>query len=129
MKTLYVAVVVAVGVLSAACSEGAPRVGMTSDRSFEPTSVTVSVGETVTWTNDSADAHTVTAEENSVPDGAAYFASGDVSSEEAANDDVAAGFLAEGETFSVTFEVPGTYRYYCIPHRSEGMTGTVIVKE
>jgi plastocyanin len=88
----------------------------------------VSAGEAVTWTNDSADAHTVTAEENSLPDGADYFASGDAPSQQAAEDEVAGGLLTEGETFSVTFDTPGTYRYYCIPHRSEGMTGTVIVK-
>jgi plastocyanin len=128
MKAICVSVIVAVGVLSSACSEAAPSVGMTSDRAFEPTSITVSVGDAVTWTNDSADAHTVTAEGDSLPDGADYFASGDAPSEDEAVDDIAAGLLTEGETFSVTFETPGAYRYYCIPHASEGMAGTVIVK-
>jgi plastocyanin len=129
MKTACVWLLVAGAVLSAACSDGEPTVGMTGDRAFEPKSITVSAGETVTWTNDSSDAHTVTAEEASLPEGANYFASGGATSEEAATDGVADGLLTEGETFSVTFDEPGTYRYYCIPHLSEGMTGTVIVKE
>jgi plastocyanin len=119
---------VAAVILSAACSEGEPTVSMNGERAFEPESITVSVGETVTWTNDSADAHTVTAEEQSLPGSTDYFASGGATSEDAAADDIAAGLLTEGETFSVTFDEPGTYRYYCIPHRSEGMTGTVIVR-
>jgi plastocyanin len=129
MKMLCLTLIAAVGILSAACSEGAPRVAMTGDRAFEPESITVSVGETVTWVDESADAHTVTAEAASLPEGADYFASGGATSEDVATDEVADGLLTEGETFSVTFDEPGTYRYYCIPHRSEGMTGTVIVKE
>jgi plastocyanin len=26
-----------------------------------------------------------------------------------------------------TFDVPGTYQYFCIPHEMAGMTGTVVV--
>ncbi len=33
----------------------------------------------------------------------------------------------EKSTYSVRFNVPGTYRYECIHHASVGMTGTVIV--
>ena len=32
-----------------------------------------------------------------------------------------------GATSSFTFEEPGTYDYYCIPHESQGMVGTVTV--
>lgn len=31
-------------------------------------------------------------------------------------------------TFTYTFNQPGTYRYYCIPHEFVGMTGTVRVR-
>lgn len=33
-----------------------------------------------------------------------------------------------GESFSKTFDVPGTYRYFCIPHEMQGMLGTAIVE-
>ena len=31
-------------------------------------------------------------------------------------------------TFSHTFKVPGTYRYYCTLHEGNGMVGEVIVR-
>jgi plastocyanin len=70
----------------------------------------------------------VTAFEESLPEGGDYFASGGFSSEEEARDEIGDGLMKEGDTFEVTFEVPGTYRYVCLPHESEGMTGTVVVR-
>jgi hypothetical protein len=32
-----------------------------------------------------------------------------------------------GESFSYTFDEPGTYEYFCIPHEDLGMVGTVTV--
>lgn len=98
------------------------------DHAFSPARITVSAGAEVTWVNDSGQAHTVTAYEDSLPEGAPYFASGGAPSEEAARADLSAGLIRPGETFSVTFEVPGTYRYFCIPHEGQGMTGTVVVE-
>jgi plastocyanin len=34
----------------------------------------------------------------------------------------------EGYAYEFTFEVPGQYDYYCAPHRSIGMTGSVVVE-
>jgi len=33
----------------------------------------------------------------------------------------------EGETYSKTFDVAGTYAYSCEPHRGAGMNGNLIV--
>ena len=115
-------------VLGVACSAPGNEVSMTSERLFVPEAVTIAAGETVTWVNAGTDAHTVTAEADSIPDGAEYFASGGFETESSADEDVARGLLVAEETFSVTLTVPGSYRYYCIPHRSEGMVGTVIVE-
>jgi uncharacterized membrane protein len=38
------------------------------------------------------------------------------------------GVLSEGE-FEHTFDTPGTYDYYCIPHESMGMVGRIVVGE
>ena len=35
------------------------------------------------------------------------------------------GDIAPGGTYSVTFQTPGTYRYYCKHH--QGMEGTIVV--
>jgi len=70
---------------------------------YEPAEITISVGATLTWLNRDLDVHTVTAQDGTF---------------DSAN-------LARGDTFSYTFEEPGTFEYYCIPHPY--MTGRVIV--
>jgi plastocyanin len=106
-------------------------VGM-SPASFNPPEVTVSVGEEVVWENTSSRSHTVTAYEAGIPDEAEFFATGGYETEEAAREawqDNLGGGLEYGERFSYTFEVPGEYQYFCIPHETGGMLGTVVVEE
>jgi plastocyanin len=103
-------------------------VKMTADLGFEPETATVEARTTVRWTNESDVKHTVTAYENRIPDGAAYFASGGFDSEQAARANLSEGLLAEGEAYEHAFEQSGTYEYYCIPHEGSGMVGTVRVE-
>ena len=58
-----------------------------------------------------------------------YFASGGADSEEAARDLIADSLIAEGETYELTLDEPGTYEYFCVPHEDSGMTGTIVVEE
>ncbi|MFC7130471.1 plastocyanin/azurin family copper-binding protein [Haloferax chudinovii] len=87
---------------------------------FEPHVVRVNVGGTVTWNNESG-SHSTTAYHSDndqpqlVPDGAAAWDSGILSE--------------QGATFEHTFETEGVYHYYCTPHESLGMLGSVIVGE
>jgi plastocyanin len=113
-----------------ACSnEVAPgTVEIIGGRRFEPRAITVQAGDTVTWVNVTDETHTVTAYEDKIPEGADYFASGGSDSQEAASSDLTAGLLKEGDEYEVTFEEPGTYEYFCIPHEADGMTGTVVVE-
>ncbi len=74
------------------------------DFEFTPASITVSVGATVTWTNDGPSTHTVTADDGS-------FNSGN---------------LDKGKTFSHTFNTAGTFGYHCSIHPF--MTATVVVQ-
>ncbi len=74
-----------------------------ADFAFAPATLTITVGDTVTWTNQDAVAHTATST-------AGVFDSGD---------------LEQGESYSATFTAPGTYDYLCTPHPS--MTGRVVV--
>jgi plastocyanin len=71
--------------------------------SFNPDSLSIKVGETVTWTNKDSYAHTVTSD-NGVFD---------------------SGNIASGATFSFTFNTEGTYSYHCSIHTS--MTAKIIV--
>jgi len=107
-------------------------VGM-SPVEFEPRTLTVEVGTKVVWENTSSRGHTVTAYEGAIPDGASYFATGGFATEKAAREAWNTlgedGIIGPGERFSHTFEVPGRHEYFCIPHVSEDMFGTVVVEE
>ena len=102
---------------------------MAQGQTFEPDRLTIAPGETVTWTNDSSETHTVTAYDEELPAGADYFASGGATSEDEARDEVEDGLIDRGDTFEVTFEEPGTYTYFCIPHEQQGMVATIVVEE
>jgi plastocyanin len=78
--------------------------------SFNPSTIIVAEGATVTWINTSSEVHTVTSGSQGNHDG--RFDSGN---------------MAPGEEFTYTFESTGTYSYFCIPHLGAGMTGTVSV--
>jgi plastocyanin len=88
---------------SVPAESAAPAAVSIVDLTFEPATIEVDAGSTVTWANDDSIGHTVTAR-----DGA--FDSGD---------------LIAGGTFSQAFSEPGTFEYFCAIHPS--MTGTVTV--
>lgn len=88
---------------------------------FLPDTVRIRAGEAVRWENTSDLVHTVTADpamaalESSVslPAGAGPFHSGD---------------LAPEAVYVRVFRVPGTYKYFCVPHERAGMVGWVVVE-
>lgn len=109
---------------------GETTVDMTGDLAFDPATVSIATGATVVWENVSSLGHSVTAYEDRIPSEAAYFASGGLDSEQAARDAYPeSGDIAAGESYSHTFEVAGTYEYFCIPHEGAGMEGTVEVSD
>lgn len=134
-RTLLASLGGAVSVGLAGCLGGSAElaeneVGM-STRRFEPTSKVVEAGTTVRWRNTDRGVHTVTAYDGETPEEAAYFATGGFNSEQAAKDawySTTGGGLDPGEAFEYTFEIPGEYDYYCIPHEAAGMVGTIVVE-
>lgn len=70
---------------------------------FSPQAITVKAGTQVTWTNDDADAHTVTFDA----------------------DKTGSQAFQNGESYRHTFSTPGTYRYHCSIHPY--MVGEVVV--
>jgi plastocyanin len=80
---------------------------LTTD-AYQPNPVQVSVGSTVTWTNNDAQPHTATSGENATPDG--RFDS---------------SIMAPAATFDHTFTEAGEYPYFCLLHPN--MVGTVSV--
>ena len=115
----------AVGVGAAALISAAPacaadvavQMGTKSKLAFAPSTVTINAGDTVTWTLAHAKPHNIVFDPEAVPDG--------VSAEALSHKTY---MNAKGESVSTTFDIPGTYSYYCLPHKSAGMKGTVIVQ-
>lgn len=81
---------------------------------FSPAKVEISAGDTVTWQNNKLAPHNVVFDK--APDGA-----------DAKGLSHKALAFSPGESFSDTFDTPGTYTYYCEPHRGAGMVGTIVV--
>jgi plastocyanin len=111
----------------AGCANDGSSVSM-EGHSFEPQSTTVQSGDTIEFVNGTSEAHSVTAYDDGLPRGADYFATGGAQSEDEARSDIAAGLMQQGEKFELTLETPGRYRYFCLPHEDDGMTGTIIVE-
>jgi plastocyanin len=108
---------------SGAAPASATAVKMTDANKFEPDAITIPKGGTVTWTNTSTTAmvHSVTDD----PAKAAVKTDAQLPAGAQAWD---SGLLQPNATFSHTFDVAGTYKYFCIPHESLGMLGTVTVQ-
>jgi plastocyanin len=97
---------------------------------YEPAELTVSKGDTVAWKWAAGEAHSVTAYEEQLPEGAEYWASGGFDSQSAAEAgwENGRGAVKSGHSYVHTFETAGSHEYYCIPHEAAGMVGTVIVE-
>ena len=75
-----------------------------ADFAFDPGDLTVSVGDTITWTNDDDTDHTVTSDDDA-------FDSGNVGGD---------------DTFEQTFDEAGEFAYHCSIHSQ--MSGTITVE-
>jgi LPXTG-motif cell wall-anchored protein len=73
------------------------------DNFFSPAAETITVGQSVTWTNNGVSIHTAT--------GPGFDS----------------GFMDPGDSYSFTFNSEGTFDYVCTIHSSLGMVGTVTV--
>jgi plastocyanin len=100
---------------------------------YVPETLEAAVGDPVVWVNNGSRGPTGTAYEDGLPEGAAYWASGGFDSEAAARDDWTSsgqdGKLVPGNSYEHTFEVPGLYNYFCIPHEEAGMVGVIRVEQ
>jgi plastocyanin len=75
------------------------------DFTFVPDPLEIPVGSTVTWTNSDAAPHTATAQDREV---------------------LQSGTLNQGDSYSQTFDQPGTFDYFCEFHAN--MKGTIVVQ-
>ena len=130
LQLVGLVVLCATVLLNSACGGGATASGssggqpfaveMNDANQFRPADLTIPKGATVTWTNAGQVVHTVTDDpakainksDAVLPSGAQPWDSGNV---------------AGGATYSRTFDIPGQYTYFCIPHEALGMVGHLTV--
>ena len=74
------------------------------DFAFSPQNIKATTGTKVTWTNNDSATHQIVSKGDPFP--------GD-------------GTIESGQSYSVTFDAPGTYDYFCGIHNS--MTGSIVV--
>tara|TARA_B100000029_G_scaffold502669_1_gene578329 strand:+ start:1935 stop:2333 length:399 start_codon:yes stop_codon:yes gene_type:complete len=78
---------------------------------FDPEIVRINVGDTVTWESTDKGHNVEFISKNGVPEGVGKFKS-------KINKDA-----------EYTFTIPGIYAYWCVPHKTMGMIGFVVVGE
>jgi plastocyanin len=83
-----------------------------SSSGFDPATLTVAAGTTVTWTNKDNSTHSVDSGQLTQPDDA-FERSGN---------------LKPNETHRVTFRQSGTFNYYCLIHGNGHAGGRIIVQ-
>jgi plastocyanin len=111
MRKFPLPAVAAAAVFAAGCAGSGERsepvatteVQMVKSYRFDPKVIEIKSGDKVTWTNEDNFTHTV-----------------EVDGQEDHK-------VEQGESFSITFDTPGTYHYVCTLH-SKDMDGEVIVK-
>lgn len=99
------------GTTDGGASSGVTEVTVKSNV-FEPKDVTIKKGEKIRW-KWAGGSHNVVSGASCTEDG--KFKSG-------------APTAASGTTFEHTFDAAGKFEYFCTPHCSMGMTGTVTVQ-
>jgi plastocyanin len=93
--------------------------------------VTIPVGTTLTWTNQSNnEPHDVVfpVAGSTPPPNLSPFAPASGGNTYDGSTLVDSGVMMPGQSFSLTFTRAGTYQYYCLFHDDAGMVGTVIVQ-
>lgn len=123
LRSMVAAGMLGGGILLTGCSSSnEPSVEMGDDMRFHPTELTVQVGESVTWRNTSTGmVHTATGDPAEVMEPAHVQLP-------VGADPWDSGLISAGESWTHTFDVPGKYRYYCVPHELAGMVATITVE-
>ena len=109
--TVIVTAVLALTALPVLIGAAVHNVSMTGSATFSPANLTIDQGDTVKWTNISGLIHTSTSGTPCVGNGT--WNSGD---------------LFPLASFSFTFNSPGGFDYFCIPHCLIGMRGKITVE-
>lgn len=112
LKSIQLLTVLFVSASLSLSAQTSVSVSATGNSTFEPSQVSISVGDTVHWFN-TGGFHNVNGTLSANPD----------------NPDGFGNALGTGWTYSYVFTIPGTYTYICDAHVGSGMTGVVTVED
>ncbi|PIA35509.1 hypothetical protein AQUCO_03500105v1 [Aquilegia coerulea] len=121
LKDVGVAVAVTAATVMFASNAMAVEVLLGSDDgglAFVPSDFSVSAGEKIVFKNNAGFPHNVVFDEDEIPSGV------EVSKISMGEEDY---LNAPGESYAVTLDAKGTYKFYCAPHQGAGMIGKVTV--
>src|SRR5579862_4427687 len=117
-----------VGAVVAADTVTVKMIGSSSGYSFQSSMVRIKVGQSVKFVTVSGGPHNVTFDQADIPDGAASTLDQDMPRQQAK----LTGPLVTNpdDSYTITFKgaKAGAYKFYCLPHQSLGMQGTIIVE-
>jgi len=85
-------------------------VGLNNQNTFTPADISINVNDTVSWQWQGTRNHNVVSGTNCTP-----------------TDPLNSGAATVNITYNYTFTTAGVYPYYCLPHCTIGMVGTVTV--
>ena len=109
IQTLWIALIAAAVLFMPQMAYAAEiQMGSGGNLVFEPNEITISAGDTVTFTNGDLPPH------NMVVEGFPELSHPDLA-------------FVGGESFDVTFDEPGDYEFQCEPHAGAGMKGVIHV--
>ncbi len=95
---------------------------------FEPSDLTIKVGDAVEFKGVSGLGHDVAFYPDSIPPGAAAVINAAIQDKP---QDLATPMIQDGQSVTVSFAgaPTGTYKFYCIPHQAMGMKGTLTITQ
>ena len=109
IQTLWIALIAAAVLFMPQMAYAAEiQMGSGGNLVFEPNEITISAGDTVTFTNGDLPPHNMQVADHP----------------ELSHPDLS---FVGGETFDVTFDSPGDYEFQCEPHAGAGMKGVIHV--
>ena len=105
---------------------GSPEIGFR----FDPTDISIKVGDTVRWVNASGFPHNVAFHADSIPSGALVVIEAVMPAEDKLGPMIGRIVSELGDAFEMDFlHAPsGTYHYFSVPQEARGMVGTVTVQ-
>lgn len=107
-------------------------IGDTKGFRFEPANITLKAGDGIKFANTGGGPHNVSFDPTTVPADVKAQLNANFGADHDPQNDLSSKLTAvtAGDAITISFAniKPGTYKFFCLPHKMMGMTGTVTVQ-